>query len=262
MDILKRSFAPITKNTWDEIDSAAREAIIPMLSARRVLDVKGPKGFKYSGVQDGRLEIISQKNDKVQAGIRKVVPLVELRIPLELLKWTLDDIERGAKDVNFDPLEEAARNIALAEEEIIYNGNKSAKITGLVQSAGHKLKIGSDANEILKSIGQAIYKLYESSADAPYDLIVSKEIYEKLNVIYQGASLIKVISKLIGGSIIRSKVLKGALLIPHKNEDFEFVLGSDFAVGYEGDCGESVRIFITESFTFRVLNADKIVYFS
>lgn len=262
MDILKRSFAPITKAAWDKIDSSARDSIISMLSARHILKVEGPKGIKYSGIQNGKLEVITDTKDGLKAGIRTVYPLVEVRIPFELSKWTLDNVERGDKNPDLDVLEDAAKKLALFEEDVIYNGNVKAKIPGLIKICVHKIKFGKDGNEILKSISDAKYILFENSSDGPYDLVVSNDFYDKINIIYEGASLIKVINNLIGGKIYRSKVLKGALLLPHMDNDFEFILGSDFSVGYEGDLGENVRLFIMESFTFRVLDENKMVYFS
>lgn len=262
MDILKRHVAPITDEAWEEIDQTAKEAIIPMLSARRILQVIGPKGTKYSGIQDGRLEVFSLAKDEVKAGKRIIEPLIETRIPFEISKWELDNINRGCKNPDLSILESAAKKIALFEEDIIYNGNAKAKIKGFISAAENKMKIGTDGNSILKNIADAKYKLFENSTEGPFDLILSSEVYENINTINDGASLAKVVKNLIGGEIYKSKLVKGALLIPHKVEDFEFILGRDFAVGYEGDNDENVRLFLTESFTFRILDTAKYVYFS
>lgn len=51
-------------------------------------------------------------------------------------------------------------------------------------------------------------------------------------------------------------------MVLHHDDDLELTIGQDFAVGYEGESGENVRLFVTESLTFRILEEGKIVSFS
>lgn len=264
MDILKRSVSPITDDAWNEIDETAATVISSMLTTRRVLKVNGPKGIDFTAVNEGRLENLQgdAKKGDVCTGTYQLQPLTEARISFEINKWELDNIQRGAKDIDLSSLEDAAKQIALWEENSVYNGYAKGNIKGLCQVAGHKMKLGKDGQGILTSISEAKYALYESFAEKPFDLIVSPEMYQKINVIFEGANLCDLIKDIIGGQIIRSKVIKGALLIPHFDEDLEFTVGKDFSVGYEGETGETVRLFITESLTLRVLDEKKIVAFS
>lgn len=262
MDILKRRLAPISSEAWKEIDERAKEVLKSILSARKVLKINGPKGWDYTVVSEGRLENIKSEDDSLSTGTFKVKPLVEVRSRFVLNKWELDNIERGADDIDLSALEEAVEKIALFEEEALYNGNKDAGIIGLSQAAEHKMKLGKDGNEILKNIGEAKYALFNSYVSPPYDLVVSPEAYKRLNVVYEGANLIELIEKLIEGKVIRSKVVKGALLLPPRDEDFDFVVGQDFSIGYENDDNKTVTLFATESFTFRVLDESKIVNFT
>lgn len=262
MDILKRSIAPITSDAWEEINDTAKEAIVSRLTARKILKILGPKGLNYNAVGEGRLENLKGDPSKeVCTGTYKMKHLVEARISFEISKWELDNVERGAKDIEFDSLEEAAKKLALFEEDAIYNGYAEGDIVGLAKAAGHKMKFGKNGDEIIKNIGEAKYKLFSSYAEGPFDLIVSPEAYQQINAIYDGAHLYEIIEKIIGGTILRSQVVEGAFMVPHFDDDLEFTVGQDFAVGYEGDTGENVRLFITESFTLRILDENKIVKF-
>lgn len=264
MNILKRNIAPISAEAWEEIDSTAKDVLLNILSARRVLKVNGPKGWDYAALPEGRIKKGDEAKDNggVGTGIYKVKPLVEARASFELNKWELDNIERGAKDVELDSLEEACENIAVFEEEAIYNGYEKGKIKGLVKSAGHKKELGKDGNEILKAVGEGVYTLKNSYVDGPYNLIVSSDAFDRINTVYEGAYLINLIEKIIGGKVIRSKVVKGAIMIPYKDEDLEFTVGQDLAVGFEGETEKTVKLFITESFTLRVLDENKIIAYS
>lgn len=64
---------------------------------------------------------------------------------------------------------------------------------------------------------------------------------------YQGANIIENIKKEIAEEVFRTKSIKGALMFPHYDEDFELIIGQDFAIGYEGENGDKIRLFITET---------------
>lgn len=55
MDILKRSFAPISEEAWRVLDDQAREVLKDNLSARRFVDVVGPMGWDFQGFGTGKL---------------------------------------------------------------------------------------------------------------------------------------------------------------------------------------------------------------
>lgn len=264
MDILKREIAPISKDAWREIDNKAKDVIENILSARRVLKLNGPKGWNYTAVPEGRLIDLDKadKNSEIGTGIYKLKNLIEARVSFELNRWELDNVERGAKDIDLDALEKACEDLAMFEENAIYNGYKKGNIQGLTDAAFHKIKFGKDGNEILKSISQGKYALLNSYIEGPYDLVVSTEVYDRLNTVYEGAHLMELAQKIIEGEIIRSKAVNGAILIPHRDKDIEFTVGQDFAIGFEGISNKTVRLFITESFTLRVLEEKKIVAYS
>ena len=121
MDILKRELAPIPAEAWMEIDEQAIRSLKAILSARKVIDVTGPMGTDFPGVPEGRLEYPKKQPKKdVSYGIHKVHHLVETRIPFDLDVIELDNVVRGAKDVDLGNLEDAARKIALFEEKVVY----------------------------------------------------------------------------------------------------------------------------------------------
>lgn len=263
MDILKRNASPVTSKTWDEIDETAKDVILNLLTARRVVSVDGPKGWDYTAVDIGRLKTQEDGKGKVgdvNASTFELKPLVEARVSFELSKWEIDNIERGAKDIDLDALEEASEALALFEEEAIFNGYDEGKIQGLTEVAGNKVSLGKSGDSIVKAIGEAKYVLNDAYASEPYDLVVSPKVYEAINIVHQGAYLPEVIKDMIGGNILRSKVIDGAVLVPHKDDDLEMTIGQDFSVGFEYETPESVMLFVTESFTFRVLDEDKIVH--
>ena len=257
--MLNRQLAPITEEAWKEIDERAKEVLRSYLSARKVVSVEGPRGWDYTAITEGRLENIREGND-VCFGNYSVLPLIEVRAEFEMNRWELDNIMRGAKDIDYKPLEKAVEKIALFEENAIYNGLKEAKIKGILDiSKGNEITLGRDSTSILKSIAKGVLKLKEVYADSPYDLIIGKDVYEIVQSENPGYPLDRKIKDLIKGDIVFSHVIDGAVLIPHAHEDLEFTIGQDFSIGYQSNDNKNVRFFITESFTFRILDPSIIV---
>jgi len=88
MDILRKSFAPISEQAWEEINEEAKNILSSTLSARRFVAVDGPHGIDKAAVTAGELDIPArQAKTEVQYGVHKVMPLVESRITFSLNIW-------------------------------------------------------------------------------------------------------------------------------------------------------------------------------
>ncbi len=48
--------------------------------------------------------------------------LVELRVPFQLDRQAIDDVDRGANDSDWQPLKDAAKRIAFTEDRAIFDG--------------------------------------------------------------------------------------------------------------------------------------------
>lgn len=259
--MLYRKLAPISNEAWGEIDERAEEVLKAYLSARKVVKVNGPKGLDYNVITEGRLTNIDEV-DGVSYGNYQVLPLLESRIEFEMGRWELDNIARGAKDIDYEPLEEAMKSLALFEENAVYNSLEQAIVHGIDEAVEIKpIDFGKNPTEIMEGIAKALVQLREAYVKGPFTLVVNKEAYERIISKETAYPLDKRIEKLIGGKIVFSHVVKGAYLLPFDHEDLELTIGRDFSIGYQSHDAEKVRFFATESFTFRVLDSTIIVKF-
>src|SRR6266403_4914839 len=112
MNNLHRELAPISAAAWAQMEEEASRTIKRHLAARRVVDVEGPKGFDFPAVGTGHRRQIQTPGDGIEAAQRETRPLVELRVPFELSREAIDDVERGSNDSDWSPLKDAARKIA------------------------------------------------------------------------------------------------------------------------------------------------------
>ena len=261
MDILKRSLAPITDDAWAAIYEQAQSTLVSTLTARKFIDVIGPKGWDYGAVHLGRLDIPeNQPEGAIQYGIHRVQPLIETRIPFELGIWELDNITRGTKDVELQPLVDAAQKIALFEEETVYNGFKEGNIIGIAEAVEHAAMTFSESpSSFLHAIFKGVTVLTKTSVGGPYALVVNPDIWATMLSTSQGYPLGKRIENITDGPVISCPTVDDAFLISLRGGDLEFTVGQDLSVGYETHNGKTVRLFLTESFTFRVLDPTVIV---
>lgn len=262
MDILRKTLAPISSKAWEEINETATDVLTSVLSARKFVDVEGPKGWDYAALSEGRLDVPSNQKEDVKYGINKVMPLVESRLPFELNIWELDNIERGCEDIELDNLEEAARKIAQFEENIIYNGLKKAGIEGLKGSSDFdKFKFPNETNDILPAIAKGIAQMKKASIEGPYSLVLSSDKWEEIQSIVQGYPPIKRLENMLGGSIILAPFVKDAFLVSERGGDFKLVLGKDLSIGYESHNNKTVQLYFAESFTFKILEPKAVIVF-
>jgi len=261
MDILKKELAPLSTRVWEEIESRAAEILRSRLSARKVVRVDGPKGWNFTAVPEGRLDLVDDTGD-VKAGVYRVAPLSEARVRFSLNRWEMDNLNRGAKDIDLHSLDAAVEKIADFEEKAIYHGFKAGGIVGLSEAAAHKpVVFGKDGSSIMESVSVALITLRASHAQGPCTLVVGTKAWMALNKEIQGIPLVERIERLIGGSVVHSLAIDGAFLLPYDNENLELTVGQDFAIGYESHDTKDVTLFLTESFTFRVLDPNLVVPF-
>jgi uncharacterized linocin/CFP29 family protein len=92
-------------------------------------------------------------------------------------------------------------------------------------------------------------------------LVVSPEIWEFLARSTPGGTLRSLLEQQLGGRVIYSNTVKDALLAASRGGDLELTVGQDFAIGYHHHDAEEIHLFMTESFTFRVIAPEALVGF-
>jgi len=256
--------APITEAAWKEITEQASAIYKTHLTAREFVDIEGPTGLEQGGVSTGRLIMPKkQSNEGINYGIREFLPYIEIRKPFELDIWELDNLSRGAKDIDLEPLENAVKEIALFEDTAIYKGFEEGEIKGLEKSASRKkVTLPDDPNEFLKSIGAEVMKLRKDGIEGPYTLAINEKKWQGLINLAKGYPILKQLQEIIGGRIIINHSNTNSYLVSERGGDFELTLGQDMSIGYDSHTNEKIKLYLTESFTFRVLSPEAMSIFT
>jgi uncharacterized linocin/CFP29 family protein len=261
MNHLLRSLAPISEAGWELLDSEARERLTPALAARKLVDFSGPHGWEYSATNLGRVASLSGAPSEGVSGLqRQVLPVVELRADFALSRSELRDADRGADDTDLEPLDRAAHDIAVAENAVVFHGWSGA-MTGIAEASPHgKLALG-EANGYPGQAAAAVEVLLSSGIGGPYGLALGSEAYRvALGTAENGGyPLVEHLRKVIDGPIAWAPGVDGAVLLSLRGGDFVLECGQDASVGYESHDGEVVRLYLEESFTFRVATPEAAV---
>src|ERR1700739_3561359 len=112
MNNLHRELAPISDAAWSQIEEEASRTFKRHLAGRRVGDVKRSGGVAVSAVDPGHFRDVEAPGEGILPRQREVKALVELRVPFDLDRQQIDDVERGANDSDWQRAKEAAKNIA------------------------------------------------------------------------------------------------------------------------------------------------------
>jgi len=261
MNNLHRELAPISDKAWAQIEEEASRTLKRHLAARRAVDVLGPKGLELSAVGTGHLQQIQAPGDGIQAAQRIAQALVELRVPFDLTRQAIDDVERGATDSDWAQVKEAARKIAFAEDRSVFDGYAAAGIGGVRQgSSNPPLTLPSNVKGYPGVIAQAVSQLRLAGVNGPYALLLSAEAYTAVSGgSDEGYPVLQHIRRLIDGEIVWAPAIEGGFVLTTRGGDFELDIGQDISIGYLSHSKTNVELYLQETFTFRLLTTEAAV---
>jgi uncharacterized linocin/CFP29 family protein len=256
MNDLLRGLAPISDAAWATIEEEARRTLKLTLAARKLVDFRGPLGWDASAVSTGRVRRLGTGPDPaVEARMREVQPLVELRMPFELTRDELEAVGRGAADPDLTAVRQAARSAGLAEDRAIFHGYAEGGIAGIaLAAAAETLSIPSDYESYPGIVAEAVNRLRTTGVNGPYGIALGPRCYTGLTKTTKaGYPVIEHVRRLLDGPIVWAPGVNGAVVLSTRGGDFELTVGQDFSIGYLDHTAASVRLYLQESFTFRVL---------
>jgi uncharacterized linocin/CFP29 family protein len=261
MTNLHRELAPISDVAWVQIEQEASRTLKRHLAARRVVDVIGPRGVELSAVGTGHLRQSESPGEGIEAAQREVKPLVELRIPFELARQEIDDVERGAKDSDWSPLKGAARQIAFAEDRAVFDGYAAAGIQGLCQGTSNPLlTLPVDVKNYPDPVAQAVSQLRLAGVNGPYVLLLGDQAYTALSAASDdGYPVLRHIRHLVDTEIVWAPAIEGGVALTTRGGDFELHIGQDISIGYMSHTETAVRLYLQETFTFLLVTAEAAV---
>jgi uncharacterized linocin/CFP29 family protein len=264
MNNLHRELAPISDAAWGEIEEETTRTLKRYLGGRRVVDVPSPGGVSVPAVGTGHLLSITAPADGILARQREVKPLVELRVPFELSRQTIDDVERGSEDSDYQPAKDAAKTLAFAEDRAIFNGYAAANIQGIREGTSNPIMtLPADVRDYPDAVAQALTQLRLVGVNGPYSVLLGANEYTALSETRDhGYPVLEHVKRIVDGNLVWAPAVEGAYVLTTRGGDFELNIGQDFSIGYLSHTESTVKLYLQETFTFRVLTSEASVVLS
>jgi len=255
MNHLLRGHAPLTDSNWKLLDEEAVERLEGPLAARRLVDFVGPRGWEHSATNLGRTEVIEVEEEGVSALRRRVLPLVEVRVDFTVSRAEMRDDDRGAVDVDLESLDHAAHQIAIAENNAVFNGWAKAGITGVIEASPFEPEpLGPQADGYPRSVARAVEALRAAGVEGPYGLALGPDEYIQVieTAEHGGYPLFDHLKRILDGPIVWAPGLSGAVAMSLRGGDFLLESGQDLSIGYDHHDADEVHLYLEESFSFVV----------
>ena len=223
MDRLLRALAPVTDAAWSEIETEATRSLSHYLAARKVVDFTGPLGWEAAAVPTGRVEAVAADElPGVEARRRQVLTLVELRTPFTLARAELERIDRGATDADLEPVVEAARRAAFAEDRLVFHGTSDGQTVGIAQCSPHQpIELSEDYGNYAGFVARGGATLTDAGVGGPYALALGPRCYRGVieTTEHGGYPLLEHLRLILGGPVVWAPAVDGAVLISQRGGD-------------------------------------------
>lgn len=261
MNNLHRELAPISEAAWAEIEQEAGRTFQRHVAGRRVLDVTGPDGLELAAVGTGHLRSVTPPAPGVMARLREAQPLVELRVPFTVSREAVDDVARGSNDSDWQPVKDAARTMAFAEDEAIFDGYAAARIEGVRERTSNPvLSLPAEPRDYPDTIARALSALRLAGVDGPYSLLLGAEAYTAVSeTTDHGFPVAGHIARLLDGDLIWAPAINGAFVLTTRGGDYELRIGQDLSIGYTSHDATGVELYFQETLTFLMYTDEAVV---
>jgi uncharacterized linocin/CFP29 family protein len=261
MEWLRRAAAPLSQKVWQEVDEIAASMFKQSVVARRIVDFDGPRGWNHVATQLGTFKSVqmSQDSGRVRFSTPDIMLLTELRAEFTI-PWTdIDIFERVGPALESKAIEEASRDMALAEDIVVFYGHSSAP--GILSGRDTPRVALSDwtqSGRLVADLLSAVEKLDSLGVKGPYEAVLSPHhYYDYLRQTGEGGAYPA--AKQLGiviAKVYNSPAVDGAVLFSTRGGDFMITVGGDFTVGYRFHDETAVHLFCVETIAAQLLTPE------
>ncbi|KXU82141.1 bacteriocin [Paraburkholderia monticola] len=258
MNNLHRELAPISDDAWEQIEAEVARTFKRSVAGRRVVDVKEGGGVALSAIGTGHQTSIAAPRKNVAAKLYDVRQLVQLTVPFTLQRESIDSVERGSNDADWQPAKTAASELAIAEDSAIFDGFTAAGIVGIRQgSSNEPTGLPADVADYPTAISEALEKLRLAGVDGPYSVLLGADAYTALaEASAQGYPVIEHIKRIVSGDLVWAPALRGGCVLSTRGGDYELHIGQDLSIGYTSHTDSTVQLYLRETLTFLMLTSE------
>ena len=251
MDTLRRDAAPLTERVWKEIDEAVAQSAKHVLTARRVATFDGPHGWEQLVASRlGTMLPCQTREGKATVCRPEIVLLAEVRSEFSMPWSAIEVFERGAPRLDTRPAEDAAREVALAEDRLALYGEPMGG-GFLTSSESPRIRAGNwtEPGRMIADVLKGVEILDTRGIAGPYEVVLSPTRYFQYLQAegdhgYPAARQLREVVAAVHRSLV---VHDAGAVFSVRGGDFVLSVGGDLSVGYRLHDREAVHLFCVET---------------
>ena len=246
----------------NEIEAEARRTLEHFLTADALSTSPGRPGGSTTRWRAAASSRLPTRRAVCARRARVPLPLIELRAEFSVERSVLDALDRGASDADLQPVIEAARRLAAAEDDIVLGDETFGGMAGLGAASPHAaIPIGDDWSRMPRVVAGAIQVLRDAGVGGPYSVSLGSDVYTGVVETTEmgGYPVLEHLRLISGGPVLWAPTVNGALVLSTRGDDAVSTVGQDAAIGYLGYDDAAVRLYLEESLAFEVLTPEAAV---
>jgi len=273
-DFLARSEAPLTDEEWGQIDQIVTTVAKRLLVGRRFLDLFGPLG---AGLQDldynvfhpqgaAMLSLLGNEELSLVQPVRRMHQQLPMIYKDFALFWRdIESAHRLGIALDTGSAAAAAAFVAQKEDDLLFNGDPSFDIAGLLTVDG-ALAIDTgdwtEAGSAFRAVAAAVQMLMSHGLYAPYAVIVNPVAYAQLQRVYATSGVLEIqhVRELVQDGVYQTQAIRAmpGVVVSLGPQNFDLAIAQDIITGFLGPEGLNLPFRVFETLVLRIKRPEAI----
>ena len=248
--------SPLSDAVWKALTDAMLATGRHVLAARRIATFDGPKGWEHVASQLGVTTTCQTREGLAAVCLPDVALLAEIRADFRLLWAAVQAFEQGAPGLDTTDVENAAREVSLAEDRMAFYGEPVGH--GFLTSPDSpRVRRGdwAKSGQVVRDLLRAIETLDKGNVAGPYEAVLpTAAYYAYLQATAEGGEPAREVLKGVLAKAHRSEIIRGGgAVFSARGGDFILTVGGDLTLGYAFHDRDAVHLFCAETVTPRLV---------
>lgn len=259
--------SPLTDQDFLQLDQTVIEAARRQLVGRRFIELYGPLGRGVQSIfndvftenYEAKMDFQGAFDTNIEVGKR-----VNYTIPLLYKDFVLywRDLEQAKVldiPIDFSVAANAARDVAILEDQMIFHGSKEFDIPGLMNVKGrstHLIGNWYESGSAFQDVVEARNQLLEMNHNGPFALVLSPELYSLLHRVHKDTNVLEIehVRELVTDGVFQSPALKGktGVLVNTGRNNLDLAVSEDFDTAHLGEEGMNHPFRVYETVVLRI----------
>jgi uncharacterized linocin/CFP29 family protein len=277
MDFLLRTDSVFTSEQWNKIDEIVVKTARRTLIGRKFIHIFGPLG---AGVQSILVDEFGETTQgdasffgddestplKVQARKFNEIPMIYKDF---VISWRdLENSKQSGLPLDLSPAAGAAAICAKREDMLIFFGNETLGLEGLVNAADIKhleKRNWLEGENPFQDVAAGLKLLQDRGFNGKFALTVSPDLYMQMQRIQSKTALLEIdrVRELVDGNLYQTPVLgvNKAILVCPEAQNMDLVIGQDMITAYLGPEKLNHELRVMETALLRLKRKDAVIVF-